>query len=98
VAGQNTHRFGSKAEGTDQLLLRLEDDEVSAATAAPVAPPEQSDEGAKAKPKRKPLPEHLLRVEQMLSVGDAWLTDTLSRITGHKINRIDELLPWNYKG
>ena len=29
VAGQNTHRFGSKAEGIDQLQLRLEDDEGS---------------------------------------------------------------------
>ena len=28
----------------------------------------------------------------------AWLTDTLSRIADHKINRIDELLPWNYQG
>jgi transposase len=28
----------------------------------------------------------------------AWLTDTLRRIADHKINRIDELLPWNYKG
>lgn len=27
-----------------------------------------------------------------------WLTDVLSRISDHKINRIDELLPWNYKG
>jgi hypothetical protein len=26
----------------------------------------------------------------------AWLTDILSRIADHKINRIDELLPWNY--
>jgi transposase len=25
----------------------------------------------------------------------AWLTDVLSRIADHKINRIDELLPWN---
>jgi len=25
----------------------------------------------------------------------AWLTDTLARIADHKINRIDELLPWN---
>jgi transposase len=27
----------------------------------------------------------------------AWLSDTLSRIADHKINRIDELLSWNYK-
>ena len=26
----------------------------------------------------------------------AWLTDVLGRIADHKINRIDELLPWNY--
>ena len=24
----------------------------------------------------------------------AWLTDVLSRIADHKINRIDEILPW----
>jgi transposase len=28
----------------------------------------------------------------------AWLTDVLTRIDDHKINRIDELLPLNYKG
>ena len=26
----------------------------------------------------------------------AWLTDTLARVADHKINRIDELLPWRY--
>lgn len=26
----------------------------------------------------------------------AWLTDTLARIPDHKINRIDELLPWHF--
>ena len=26
----------------------------------------------------------------------AWLTDVLARIADHKINRIDELLPWQY--
>ena len=26
----------------------------------------------------------------------AWLTDVLSRIADHKINQIDELLPWRY--
>ena len=26
----------------------------------------------------------------------AWLTNVLSRIADHKINRIDELLPWRW--
>ena len=26
----------------------------------------------------------------------AWLTDVLARIAEHKINEIDELLPWRY--
>ena len=26
----------------------------------------------------------------------AWLTNVLNRIADHKINRIDELLPWSY--
>ncbi len=26
----------------------------------------------------------------------AWLTWVLARIADHKINRIDELMPWNY--
>jgi len=26
----------------------------------------------------------------------AWLIDVLGRISEHKINRIDELLPWHY--
>ena len=26
----------------------------------------------------------------------AWLTDVLGRTAGHKVNKIDELLPWRY--
>ena len=25
-----------------------------------------------------------------------WLTDTIGRISDHKINKIDELMPWRY--
>jgi transposase len=71
VAGQNTHRFGSKAEGLDQLQLRLEDDEVAEAASAPLELPTEVDADTKAKPKRKPLPDHLPRVEQVLSLDDA---------------------------
>ena len=28
----------------------------------------------------------------------AWLADTLARIPDHKINRIDDLLPWRWNG
>jgi len=71
VVGQNTHRYGSKAEGIDQLQLHLEDEEVAEAAAALAEPSKQVDEDAKTKPRRRPLPEHLPRVEQMLSAGDA---------------------------
>jgi len=71
VAGQNTHRFGSKAEGIDQLQLRLEDEEVAEAAAAPVQLEPHSGQETKTKPKRKPLPEHLPRVEQRLPTGNS---------------------------
>ena len=32
----------------------------------------------------------------LLRESQAWLTGVLGRITDHKINRIDDLLPWCY--
>jgi hypothetical protein len=38
----------------------------------------------------------LIEAAKLNRVGPkAWLTDALSRIADHKINRIDELQPWN---
>ena len=38
----------------------------------------------------------LIETAKLNSVDpQAWLADTLARIPDHKINRIDELLPWN---
>jgi transposase len=28
---------------------------------------------------------------------EAWLTDVIDRIADHPINRIDELMPWNWR-
>jgi transposase len=40
----------------------------------------------------------LIETAKLNSVDpQAWITDTLSRSADHKINRIDELLPWNYR-
>ena len=38
----------------------------------------------------------LIETTKLNSINpDAWLADTLARIADHKINRINELLPWN---
>ena len=68
--GANRHRFGSKSEGMDQLQLFAENEEIAEATkkAVDVTPSEPVE--PKAKPKRKPLPDHLDRIEQVLAIGD----------------------------
>jgi len=39
----------------------------------------------------------LIKIAKLNGVDpQAWLTDVLSRIAGHKITRIDGLLPWRY--
>lgn len=48
VAGQNSHRFGSKAEGIDQLQLRPDDEEVARAATASAEAQNQSDESVTA--------------------------------------------------
>lgn len=61
-------RFGSSAEGIEQLQLMLEDLEITRSAEASAAdlPAESKD-----KPVRKPLPDHLPRREQVIEVGDA---------------------------
>jgi len=69
LAGMQRHRFGASSEALDQLELRLEDEEISAAAERP-APADPPDAG-KGVPKRRPLPDHLPREEQVLTPGDA---------------------------
>ena len=66
--GANRHRFGSKSETLDQLQLLLENEEIAAADEIDTPGPQASEQ--KNKPKRKPLPEHLERKQQVLSPGD----------------------------
>jgi len=67
--GANRHRFGSKSESLDQLQLFVENEEIATAADENDIPEPQACE-PKDKPKRKPLPEHLERKEQVLTPGD----------------------------
>ena len=73
LAGMHRHRFGSSSEALDQLELTLEDEEIAQAAETPVEDVAEAPipNGAKRKPKRKPLPSHLPRNETVLSPGDA---------------------------
>ncbi len=69
LAGHRRHRFGSTSETMDQLELRLEEEEIAAATIAPTVS-DDTVAAPKTKPKRKPLPDSLPRNEEVLSPGD----------------------------
>ena len=69
IHGANRHRFGSTSEALDQLQLSLENEEIAVTAEAADAPDPEVGE-PKNKPKRKPLPEHLERKEQVLTPGD----------------------------
>ena len=70
LAGLRRHRFGSTSESLDQLELGLEEEEIAAAQAADIAPPDPGAEPRR-KPKRKPLPPTLPRNDVVLSPGEA---------------------------
>ncbi|MGE3643298.1 MAG: IS66 family transposase [Beijerinckiaceae bacterium] len=73
LAGMRRHRFGSSCEALDQLELILEEEEIAQAAETPVEDVAEApiSDGAKRKPKRKPLPDHLPRNETVLTPGDA---------------------------
>ena len=71
--GHNRHRFGSKSEGLDQLNLTfVEDEEISKAATDQSKPATEPDEDRKPcrQHSRKPLPDHLVRHDEVLSPGD----------------------------
>jgi len=71
LAGLRRDRFGSKSESLDQLDLALEEKEIAQAAETPATGDDsEAEDTPKRKPRRKPLPEHLQRNEQVLSPGD----------------------------
>jgi transposase len=72
LAGLRRHRFGARSEALDQLELTLEEEEIAQAAEAPPSDDENADPPAddKRKPRRKPLPGHLHRNDQVLSPGE----------------------------
>jgi len=74
-------RFGSSAEGLEQLQLMLEDLEITHSVAIPASEPGPAP---KDKPVRKPLPDHLPRTEQVLQPDEA------CEDCGGKLKRVGE--------
>ena len=68
LSGLKRHRFGTSAEGLEQLQMTLEDIEI---THSAEVIPEPSASEPKGKPVRKPLPGHLPRRNEILSPGKA---------------------------
>jgi len=68
--GMKRSRFGSSSEAMAQLEMKLEDAEIAAASQKPdadTAPAPEPDN----KPKRRPLPDHLPRVDAIISAGES---------------------------
>jgi transposase len=82
LAGHLTHRFGASSETADQLQLALETSEIAAATmTARLRLPDVE----KDRPKRRPIPDHIPRMEVELSVGADACADC-----GGRLRRIGE--------
>nr|WP_245727392.1 IS66 family transposase zinc-finger binding domain-containing protein [Paracoccus isoporae] len=83
LAGHRAHRFGTSSESIEQLQLALETSEIAAA--AMIARMKLPDIEDKGKPKRKPIPDHIPRMEVELTRG----SDTCADCGGH-LRRIGE--------
>ncbi len=83
LAGHRAHRFGASSETAEQLQLALETSEIAAA--AMTARMKLPDIEEKDKPKRRPIPDHIPRMEVELSPGSAACADC-----GGRLRRIGE--------
>ena len=98
LAGHRKAQFGSKSESIDQLALDLaEDAEIAAA-----AEDQQSEPPANPETKpsrlhsRKPLPDHLERREEMLSLGETRTCGGALRQVGKDVTEELEHIPGRF--
>ena len=83
LAGHRAHRFGASSETAEQLQLALETSEIAAAAmTARMRLPEIEEKG---QPKRRPIPEHIARMEVELSPAADACADC-----GGKLRRVGE--------
>jgi transposase len=83
LAGHRAHRFGASSETAEQLQLALETSEIAAA--AMTARLRLPDIEEKGQPKRRPIPDHVPRMEVELSPATDACADC-----GGKLRRIGE--------
>ncbi len=83
LAGHRAHRFGASSETAEQLQLALETSEIAAA--AMTARLRLPDVEEKGQPKRRPIPDHIPRMEVELSPAADACADC-----GGKLRRIGE--------
>lgn len=67
LAGHRAHRFGASSETAEQLQLALESSEIAAAMTARLRLPDVEE---KDKPQRRPIPDHIPRMEVELTTGE----------------------------
>ena len=86
LAGYRAHRFGPSGESAEQLQLALETSEVaSASIMGRLRLPEDDGSGEPDRPRRRPLPDHIPRMQIELSPGE----DACTRCGGH-LRRLGE--------
>ena len=97
LAGLRRDRFGSRSESLDQLELTLEEEEIAEAAEAAARPDAATPTEGKRKPKRRPLPDHLPRNENVLSAGEACAScgGTLKRL-GEDVTEELEYVPGRF--
>ncbi len=96
--GHNRHRFGSKAEGSDQLNLTFVEDEQIADARDQANPSSKSTQHKPPRQhSRKPLPDHLDREDEVLSPGECGRCGGSLKTVGEDVTEELEYVPGCFK-